>query len=169
MKKNIIAFILIAVIAVLIIKGVKIESVDDYYLSHIDDITSESETVFLTIRCDEILSNWDDLKTQLQSGGYVPEDGIILKKTEYVLRSGDTVYDIFDRAVRYNKIQTDVKKSVTGGIYVLSINNIYEYDCGALSGWMYSVNGVAADASSDSYALKDGDEIMWMYTVDMKI
>ena len=52
MKKDLFAICIVIFILALMFSGVKIQSVDEYYLVHIDDITPESETVFLTIRCD---------------------------------------------------------------------------------------------------------------------
>ena len=30
---------------------------------------------------------------------------------------------------------------LTGGAYIEGIGNLYEFDCGSVSGWMYRVNG----------------------------
>ena len=105
MKKDIVAIFGIILLIAVLINGTEIQSVDEYYLTHIDDITPESETVTISIRCDTILDNYDDLDPALRSEEFVPPDGVILAPTEYVLRPGDTVFDILDRAVRYNKIQ----------------------------------------------------------------
>ena len=59
MKKDIIAIFVIVLLVALVISGTNIQSVDEYYLTHIDDITPESETVTLSIRCDTVLSNYD--------------------------------------------------------------------------------------------------------------
>lgn len=107
MKKDLLAVCIVVLLLVFVCTGTKIQSVDDYYLTHIDDITEDSDTVFLSIECGTILDNWDDLDPALRYEKYVPNDGIILEKTEYVLRPKDTVYDILDRAVRYNKIQME--------------------------------------------------------------
>ena len=52
MKKDILAVFAIILIVAAVINGTHIQSVDEYYLTHIDDITSESETVKISIRCD---------------------------------------------------------------------------------------------------------------------
>ena len=110
--------------------GTEFQSVDEYYLTHIDDIQPDSETVTLEIRCDTILDNYDRLDPQLRSPEYVPEDGVILPKTEYVLRDSDTVFDVLHRAVRYNKIQFEyqgAKDNAFGSAYVQGINYLYEF------------------------------------------
>lgn len=144
MKKDLLAVCIVVLLLVFVCTGTKIQSVDDYYLTHIDDITEDSDTVFLSIECGTILDNWDDLDPALRYEKYVPNDGIILEKTEYVLRPKDTVYDILDRAVRYNKIQMEFQganENSFGSVYIQGINFLYEFSCGPLSGWMYRVNG----------------------------
>ena len=168
MKKDILAILGIILIIAVIINGTEIQSVDEYYLTHIDDITPESETVFITIRCDTILDNLDALDDNLRE--FVPPDGVILTKTEYVLRNGDTVFDILDRAVRYNKIQMEyqgAKLNSFGSVYIQGINFLYEFSCGPLSGWMYRVDGEFPNYGCSKYELKDGQSIEWIYTCDL--
>ena len=170
MKKDLLAVCIVVLLLVFVCTGTKIQSVDDYYLTHIDDITENSDTVFLSIECGTILDNWDDLDPALQYEKYVPNDGIILEKTEYVLRPKDTVYDILDRAVRYNKIQMEFQganENSFGSVYIQGINFLYEFSCGPLSGWMYRVNGKFPNYGCSKYELKDGDVIEWIYTCDL--
>ncbi len=170
MKKDLLVFAFIILLVTVLVSGTKIQSVEEYYLTHIDDITEDSETVAISIRCDTILDNWDKLSPQLRSEKYVPKDGVVLKETEYVLRYGDTVFDILDRAVRHNRIQMEFQgadKNSYNSIYIKGINFIYEFSCGPLSGWMYSVNGKYPNCGVDKYTLKDGDIIEFNYTCDL--
>ena len=168
MKKDLFAVCIIIFVLIFVFTGTKIQSVEDYYLTHIDDITEESETVFLSIRCDTILDNWDKLDSSLKQEKYVPSNGEILPRTEYVLRKGDTVYDILDRAVRHNKIQMEcIYTANYASIYVEGINHLYEFSCGELSGWMYMVNTQFPSVGCSKYELSDGDEIIWCYTCDL--
>lgn len=168
MKKDLIAIIIVVFLVIFLIKGTKIQSVDDYYLTHIDDIKEDSKTVYLTIRCDTILDNYDSLDESLKNTQIVPSDGMILSKTEYVLRDKDTVFSILDRAVRYNKIHMECSyNKVFDSVYVEGINNLYEYSCGPNSGWMFKVNNKYPDKGCDKYLLNDKDEIEWVYTCDL--
>lgn len=170
MKKDLLAILFVILLIAVVINGTHIQSVDEYYLTHIDDITPESKTVTISIRCDTILDNWDDLCPELQSHEFVPADGVILPETEYVLREGDTVFDILDRAVRYNRIQMEYQgadKNSFGSVYVQGIHYLYEFSCGPLSGWMYRVNGAFPDYGCSKYQLKDGDVIEWLYTCNL--
>ena len=67
MKKDIVAIFGIILLIAVLINGTEIQSVDEYYLTHIDDITTDSETVTISIRCDSILDNYDDLDPALRS------------------------------------------------------------------------------------------------------
>lgn len=168
MKKDLLALAIVIFALIFVFSGTKIQSVDEYYLTHIDDIKEDSETVFLTIRCDTILDNWDKLDKALRFEKYVPSDGLILPRTEYVLRDGDTVYDILDRAIRHGRIQMECIYSANySSIYVQGINHLYEFSCGELSGWMYMVNGEFPGYGCSKYELSDGDEIVWCYTCDL--
>lgn len=170
MKKDIIALFAIILLVAVIISGTNIQSVDEYYLTHIDDIREDSETVIISIRCDTILKNYENLDPALRSDEFVPEDGVILPPTEYVLRPGDTVFDILDRAVRYNKIQMEYQgadKNSYGSVYIQGIHYLYEFSCGPLSGWMYRVDGEFPNYGCSKYVLHDGQVIEWVYTCDL--
>ena len=170
MKKDILAVLGIILLIAVVINGTHIQSVDEYYLTHIDDITPESETVTISIRCDTILNNYDDLDPALRSEEFVPPDGVILPPTEYVLRPGDTVFDILDRAVRYNKIQMEYQgsdRNSFGSVYIQGIHYLYEFSCGPLSGWMYRVDGEYPNYGCSKYELKYGQVIEWIYTCNL--
>ena len=172
MKKNILLAGIVLVLALILIKGTDIQSVDEYYLTHMEDITEDSMTVTVSIRCDTLLQqeNWDKLDKQLKKKKYVPEDGIILPETTYVLREGDTAFDVLKRVCRYNEIQMEYNgpdTNVYSTVFIKGINYIYEFSAGELSGWMYRVNGKFPGKGCSSYKLKDGDLVEWVYTCDL--
>ena len=55
MKKNIVMIGIMLVLALVLIRGTKIQSVDEYYLTHMEDIQEDSETVTISIKCDTCL------------------------------------------------------------------------------------------------------------------
>lgn len=170
MRKDIIAIFLIVLIVAVLIGGTDIQSVDEYYLTHIDDITPESKTVTLSIRCDTILDNYEDLDASLRSEEFVPGDGVILPPTKYVLREGDTAFDILDRATRFNKIQMEYQgadRTGYGSVYIKGINNLYEFSCGPLSGWVYCIDGELQEVGCSKYTLSDGQTVEFIYTCDL--
>ena len=113
MKKNIVMIGIMLVLALVLIRGTKIQSVDEYYLTHMEDIQEDSETVTISIKCDTLRQpeNWEKLNKQLKDEKYVPNDGVILPETTYVLRKGDTAFDILKRACQYNKISMEYHRS----------------------------------------------------------
>lgn len=73
-----------------------------------------------------------------------------------------TIYD----ALKTLAQSKGIKLSTSGygsTIYIRGINGLYEFDHGAKSGWMYSVNGVKPSAGAGSYHVKKGDKILWEY------
>lgn len=162
----------IAVMVILVVCFTDIQSVEEYYLTHMEDITADSETVTVSIVCDTLRKeeNWNKLDRQLRDEKYVPVDGFILPATEYVLRPGDTAYDLLNRVCRYNKIQMEYvgsNETAYGSAYIRGINFLYEHSCGPLSGWMYQVNDEFPGVGCTSYELKNGDSIKWVYSCDI--
>jgi hypothetical protein len=51
--------------------------------------------------------------------------------------------------------------------YLKGINNLFEFDHGPLSGWIYFVNSESQSIGSASYILRDGDHVEWKYTLDL--
>lgn len=170
MRKDILLLAFIVLVGIVLFKGTKIQSVDEYYLTHIDEITENSETVTISIRVDTILQNWDQLTENLRDEKYVPKDGVILEENEYVLRPKDTVFDLLLRTVRHNKIHMEYQgmdENIYNSVYIQGINHLYEFSCGPLSGWMYEVNWEFPDYGVSRYELEDGDQITFHYTCDL--
>ncbi len=90
----------------------------------------------------------------------------ILEATSVEIADGDTVYDVLKNLTKENNIQMEAS-GVAAGTYVEGIANIYEFDQGPESGWMYSVNGVFQGQSAGAYKLNVGDIIEWEYTKNL--
>jgi uncharacterized protein YcfJ len=50
--------------------------------------------------------------------------------------------------------------------YVSSIGGLAEFQFGAGSGWIYTVNGVRPGVGAGAYRLQGGESIRWIYTLD---
>lgn len=130
--------------------------------------TTEAETVTCTIAisCATILDNMDSLVDAKKD--IIPSDGTILATTTVTVEEGQSVYDALRKACQQAGIPLDASgANAYGTTYVKGINNIYEFDCGSLSGWKYCVNGVYPNYGCSSYILKEGDRIVWNYTCTM--
>jgi hypothetical protein len=91
----------------------------------------------------------------------------ILKPTSVKFKEGDSVLDILKKVTRSGKIQMEYRGGEKSGAYVEGIDNLYEFDRGAESGWMYNVNGKYPNCSCGVYTVKKGDVIEWRYTKDL--
>lgn len=125
--------------------------------------TDEKE-VTLAIYCSTAVAKGLDKQDQFK--GVVPADGIILPSTKVKFKDGETVFDVLKLVVRENKIPMQYEGS-KGTPYIKGINNLYEFDGGPLSGWMFSVNKVYTNYGCNQTKLKNGDLIEWNYTCDM--
>ncbi len=129
-------------------------------------ITDQAYTCTMSVRCDTILNNmaWlDPEKVEL-----VPKDGVILPPTEVTFYEGESVFNVLVREMKKNKIHLEfVNTPIYNSAYIEGIHNLYEFDCGELSGWVYKVNGWAPNYGCSRYALKPGDVVEWVYTCDL--
>lgn len=91
--------------------------------------------------------------------------GVILKATRVEAEEGDTVLDVLKKAARSRKMVVDYSGKGAAA-YVSGIGNLYEFDEGAGSGWLFSVNGTFSSRSAGASKIKPGDEIRWVYTTD---
>lgn len=85
----------------------------------------------------------------------------------YAVKKGSTVYDVFTEALQdagltstgaaSGYVRSITAPSILGG-YTLS-----EFDNGAGSGWMFTVNGTHGNYALDEHVLQNGDRIVWHY------
>lgn len=125
-------------------------------------------TCTFSISCATILDNWD--KCDDSKKPLVPADGVILPSTTVTFSEGESVFDVLQRVCRDNKIHMEsVWTPMYNSAYVEGIHNLYEFDVGSLSGWMYSVNGWFPNYGCSRYQLQAGDVIEWEYTCDLGV
>lgn len=118
------------------------------------------------IECSTVLAHMDDLKTG--QGGHRPSDGVLLRRRRSPFRRGARCLTCCSRsAARRASTWSRLGRPRTTSAYIEGIGNLYEFDCGELSGWMYSVNGVWPDYGCSGYTLHDGDTVVWSYTCDL--
>jgi len=94
--------------------------------------------------------------------------GYIMSARQVEFTPGDTVYDLLGRECQASGIPMESTVTpVYNSAYIEGIANIYEFDGGDLSGWMYAVNGAFPNMGCSQYQLGDGDVIQWRYTCDL--
>lgn len=126
-------------------------------------VTVPQKVCTIEIRCDTIINNLGSLKAGKE--GYVPASGTILATSRVSFEDGETVFDVLQRACSAAGLQLEYSWTpMYNSYYIEGINNLYEFDCGSESGWMYKVNGWFPNYGCSSYTLKDGDVIVWCYT-----
>ncbi|SFM26936.1 protein of unknown function [Paenibacillus sp. 1_12] len=98
----------------------------------------------------------------------LPADGVIYKAQTVTFYEGESVFNVLLREMQKNKIHMEFTMTpIYNSNYIEGIHNLYEFDCGELSGWMYKVNGWFPNYGSSRYILKEGDVIDWVYTCDL--
>lgn len=156
-----IKLLLLVLVIAAVFSGCSVQSPEEYYSS-----SSQKGGIEVTvyIDCKAILNNMDMLERGLES--YVPNDGVILKPTTVTLDENATAYDALSEACRQNKIQFEYQ-GTGADIYIEGIANLYEFSCGQLSGWEYCVNKAFPSVGCNSFDLKDGDTVEFLYTCDL--
>lgn len=120
----------------------------------------------LSVRCDTILDNMSALNPEKVS--IIPADGVVLSERQVEFFEGETVFNLLKRELKKNKIHMEFANTPAyNSAYIEGIANIYEYDCGELSGWMYRVNGQFPNYGCSQYKLSSGDKVEWLYTCDL--
>lgn len=129
-------------------------------------LPADSLSCTLSIRCDTLLSHLSALPTAKQA--LVPADGVLLSTTALSFTEGESVFDVLLRQTRAAGLHLEYSTTpLYQTAYIEGIGNLYEFDAGALSGWMYRVNGSFPHYGSSSYSLQNGDQIEWVYTCDL--
>lgn len=132
------------------------------------DITPDKNktcTCTFSIECTAVINNIKDLKPEKL--GIVPSDGIILSPRAVTFNDGESVFDVLQRVCRENNIHLESSFTpIYNSAYIEGINNLYEFDCGSTSGWMYRVNGWYPNYGSSRYKLEDGDVVELRFTCD---
>ena len=125
-----------------------------------------SQTCTISISCKTLLPRLDQLKQG--TAEMVPSDGVVLSTRTAVFLPGESVFDVLKRTTYGAKVHIDFSEvPAYGGAYIKGIGNIYELDCGQLSGWMYKVNGAFPNYGCSSYQLRQGDVVEFLYTCDL--
>lgn len=146
----------------------------------IPESSSQPEKPYCTvvIKCTTVLRNFNSLKDEKKC--FVPSSGVILSSGKVYFTEGDSAFDVLQKACQENTCDMNCIYCQDRGIqleynytpafsnyYVEGIHQIYEKDCGSLSGWMYSVNGSFPSVGMSQFPVSEGDIITIEFTCDM--
>ena len=127
---------------------------------------SVAGTCTLSISCQTVGDAPEKCKADKQE--LIPADGWILPEETLEFYEGESVFDVLLRETKNHKIHMEYSETpLYQAAYIEGIGNLYEFDCGSLSGWMNSVNGVWPAYGCSSCTLHDGDTVVWSYTCDL--
>lgn len=140
--------------------------------------TQAQNYCYVTIDMTNALKNISDFTTAKAS--FVPSSGILLNKTKIYYNEGETLFDAILRACSENVCSDNCKYCQSSGIqieyqytpaynsyYIEGVHQIYEMDCGVMSGWMVYVNSQSIQSSSSTIEIQNGDNIVLAYTCSM--
>ena len=130
--------------------------------------TGKSDAAYsctISISCADVIENIDICEPE--TAAVIPKDGWILRPVTVTFTEGESVFDVLQRVCRENNIHVEYNTAAGyNSAYIEGIGNLYEFDAGELSGWIYSVNGWFPNYGSSRYQLKSGDTICWVYCID---
>lgn len=120
-------------------------------------------TIFIS--CATVLDNMDRVPAEKQK--IIPSDGIILEEVKVSIKKGSTVFDVLQMVTRENKLHLEYTYTpLYKNYYIEGIYNLYEFECGNGSGWLYSVNDEFPGEGCSTYEVDNGDVIKWLYSCD---
>lgn len=128
-------------------------------------ISSTAYTCTLSISCATILDNMELCDAQKKE--LVPEDGWLLQPATVIFYEGESVFNVLQRVCKQQGIHMAFRNTpIYNSAYIEGIHNLYEFDVGELSGWMFKVNDWFPNYGCSRYQLKNGDVVNWLYTCD---
>lgn len=158
--KKWLAAVLVVVIAVAVIFGMDLRGAKD-----ITEENSSGETieVSMEIICDTAA---EKNKEKGEVVEYIPEDGVVLKKTEYKIEKDATCADFLKKVTAVEGIHMELEKDNVFGYYLTGLNHLYGGDYGKMSGWLYYVNDEMPMYGIGELKLADGDEVSFKYSCE---
>ncbi len=129
-------------------------------------VTDEQATCTFSVSCETGLDQMDLLEEDKWE--LIPADGVILAAKTVTFYKGESVFHVLQREMKKAGIQMEFSNTpMYHSAYIAGIGNLYEFDAGELSGWVYEVNGWFPNYGCSRYQLQDGDVVQWHYTCDL--
>ena len=117
----------------------------------------------VSVHCQNALTSDSGLNQSIRE--VLPQDGVILQAQNVNYEEGETAFDVLSRELRNRNILFEYNENpMFNSAYIEGINHLYEFDCGAQSGWLYFVNGKSPGSGCSQYVVQPGDYIEFIYT-----
>ena len=130
------------------------------------EIKEEKHKCTLSVSCAAAWERREEWDTAVAEE--LPENGIILASEQVSFNEGESVFDVLKRVCKSRAVPMEFTATpLYNTAYIEGIGNLYEFDCGSGSGWMYKVNGWFPNYGCSRYAVQDGDVIEWLYTCNL--
>ena len=131
-----------------------------------EPVKDEKLYVTLSVSAKTLLDKEDSMNPEKWE--LVPKDGWIFPAEKVEFFEGESAFNVLLREMKKNKIHMEfIMTPLYNSNYIQGIGNLYEFDCGELSGWMYAVNDLSPNFGTSNYTLKNGDVVKLLYTCDL--
>ena len=131
-----------------------------------EPVEDEKLYVTLSVSVKTLLDKKDSMNPEKWE--LVPKNGWIFPAEKVEFFEGESAFNVLLREMKKNKIHMEfIMSPLYNSNYIQGIGNLYEFDCGELSGWMYAVNDLSPNFGTSNYTLKDGDVVKLLYTCDL--
>lgn len=94
------------------------------------------------------------------------EDRYVLNPVSVSIEENTTVFELLKKTTRENKIHMEFDGSDETA-YVEGIDNLYAFDKGPESGWLFYVNEKEAEIGAGQMPVRPGDTVEWIYKTKM--
>ncbi len=123
----------------------------------------EKLTCTLSVSYKSVFENLEKLKANKKD--ILIEDGMIFEEKTVEFFENESVFDLLHREMKNNGIHFEFSQTpMYNSAYIEGIGNLYEFDCGEYSGWIYRVNGVKPTYGCSQYKLQNGDKVEFYYS-----
>lgn len=126
-------------------------------------VPEEKDFCIFSISCHSVFSYGDKVSDSVLNK--IPADGWIYKAQSVEIEEGESVFDILRRVCEENNIDIDYSYNpIFNTVYIKGIDNLYEFDCGNQSGWLYMVNSVIPNYGCSNYYVSSGDTVEFKFS-----
>ncbi len=97
----------------------------------------------------------------------ISDSEVPLPATEMEIKDGVSALDALIDVTMKHGVHLDYRGGTGAGGYVQGLGNVYEFDRGPGSGWMFRVNGIFPNRGAGVTPLLGGDHVEWLYTENL--